>query len=136
MSLIPDQSYSFPDHFLRDAGRARAAKDKATAPTPVKLEPTRSRPPARTPVPVVPRTAALPKARVNLRPPAPSPSPRPAPPVKPVHAPRAPVARAKIDIMEPRTAVRKHSDDEVQMEMFSAKGTRSSKPRRSKFMRL
>jgi hypothetical protein len=136
MSLIPDQSYSFPDHFLRSASRARAAKDKTTAPTPVKLEPARPRPPARTPVPVSPRTAALPKARVNLRPPAASPSARPAPPAKPVHAPRAPVARAKIDIVPPRAAVRKYSDDEVQMEMFSAKETRSSKPRRSKFLRL
>src|ERR1700730_954969 len=135
MSLIPDQSYSFPNHFLRDDGRSRAAKDKATAPTPVKLEPARPRPPARTPVPVAPRTAALPKARVNLRPPAPSPSARPAPPVKPVHETRAPVARAKIDILQ-RVAVKTTSTRPAQMEMFSAKEMRSGKPRRSKFMRL
>src|ERR1700730_5285100 len=100
MSLIPDQSYSFPDHFLRDWSRARAGKDKTTNPTPVQLEPARPRPPVRTSVPVTPRTAALPKARVNLRPSAPTPSARPAPPVKPVHAPPAPVARAKIDILQ------------------------------------
>jgi len=134
MSLIPDQSYSFPDHFLRDASRARAARDKAVAPEPVELEPARPHVPVRTPVPVAPRTAALPKARANLRPAAPS--ARPAPPVKPVHAPRASVARAKIDIAQPRTAARTYSDDDVQMEMFSERETRSSKPRRSKFVRL
>ena len=140
MSLIPDQSYSFPDHFLRNASRARAARDKnAAAPPPVKLEPARERPVAResvsptpraaalrTPVPPAPRSAALTKARANLRTPAANTRPSP--------AQRPSVAPKKIDIVQPRVAV--HSADDVQMEMFSQREARSSKPRRGKFLRL
>ena len=149
MSLIPDQSYSFPDHFLRDASRARAARDKSTTPMPVKLEPARERPVARvpvpptpprpaalrTPVPPAPRTAALTKARANLR--TPGGSTRSAPPAKPVYGKRAPGTLAKVvEIVQSRVAVSTRSTSNAQMEMFSEREARSSKPRRGKFLRL
>jgi hypothetical protein len=93
MSLIPNESYSFPDHFLRAQSRARAQHQKNLAAPPTKTrESTPSRPivraPApieRTPAPIEPTPTSAPIERM------PAPVERtPAP----VHRAPAPIVRA------------------------------------------
>jgi hypothetical protein len=79
-----------------------------------------------------PRSAALPKARVNLRTTGAN-APAPSSPKLPQ---RASVAPKKVDLVQPRVELRTPSTDEAQMEMFVERQARSSKTGRGKFLRL
>jgi hypothetical protein len=99
MSLIPNESYSFPDHFLRAQSRARAQHQKnSAAPAKKPRESTPSRPVVRAPAPIERAPVAV------ERPPAPV--DRPLASVEPAPAPiaRAPVPIIRAPVTPPRAA--------------------------------